>query len=236
VGGEAGPAEGEMTVNKGSSTCVASSLGRNESSLSFRILASRNKKILILLGHPDKSGFCGEIADTYEVAARAAGYTVDRLNIGEMTFDPILHHGYRERQGLEPDLTRFQELVIAADHFVIVHPVWWVGMPAILKGLFDRAWLPGSAFRYMRMKSGGRSIFWHRMYRGKTARIIVTSGTHPMLVRFLPGNVNAQLKWGILWFAGFSVRTTWFGPAEHIPEGRKTRWLAKVRNLGRRGT
>ncbi len=193
------------------------------------------KKILLLLGHPDKSGMCGSIADTYESAARAAGYTVDRLNIGDMQFDPILHRGYRERQELEPDLVKFQELITAADHFVIVYPVWWVGMPAILKGLFDRAWLPGSAFRYMRTKTGGRSIFWHRLFRGKTARIFMTSGTHPTLVRFLPGNVNAQLKWGILWFAGFSVHTTWFGPAEVVPEDKKARWMECVRKLGADG-
>ena len=193
------------------------------------------KKILVLLGHPDKSGFCGEIADTYEAAARAAGHTVERLNIGEMQFDPVLHHGYRERQELEPNLKRFQELITSSDHFVIIYPVWWVSMPALLKGLFDRAWLPGSAFRYMRMKSGKRSIFWHRMFRGKTARTILTSGTRPILIRFLPGSVNAQLKWGILWFAGFSVRTTWFGPSEKIPDARRARWLLKVRRLGKEG-
>ncbi len=193
------------------------------------------KKIFILLGHPDKVGMCNAITDTYEQSARASGHTVERLNIGEMHFDPILHQGYRARQELEPDLVRFQELIVWADHVVIVHPVWWVGMPAILKGLFDRAWLPGSAFRYMRLKSGVRSIFWHRLYRGKTARVIITSGTAPLLVRLLPGNVNAQLKWGILWFAGFSTHTTWFGPAESTPEERKARWLAKVARLGARG-
>src|SRR3989344_3040626 len=103
------------------------------------------KKIFILLGHPDKSGLCGEFADEYEKAARGAGHTVERMNIGEMQFDPILHKGYRERQELEPDLERFQKLVTESDHFVILYPVWRVGMPAILKGLFDRAWLPGSA-------------------------------------------------------------------------------------------
>ena len=193
------------------------------------------KKILVLLGHPDKSGFCGEMADAYESAARAAGHTVERMNVGEMQFDPILHHGYRERQDLEPDIVKFQELVHWADHFVIVYPVWWVGMPALLKGLFDRAWLPGSAFRYIKTKTGKRTIFWHRLFSGKSARILMASGTHPLLVRFLPGNVNAQLKWGILWFAGFSVRTTWFGPSENIPEARKARWLSKVRDLGARG-
>lgn len=192
------------------------------------------KKIFLLLGHPDKSGMCGSIADTYEAAAKAAGHTVERLNIGDMQFDPILHKGYRAMQELEPDLKRFQELVTTSDHFVIIYPVWWVGMPAILKGLFDRAWLPGSAFRYIKTKAGKRTIFWHRLFRGKTARIFMTSGTQPLIVRFLPGNVNAQLRWGILWFAGFSVRTKWFGPAENVPEDKKAKWLAQVSLIGSR--
>ncbi len=193
------------------------------------------KKILVLLGHPDKTGLCGDIVDAYCAAARAAGHTVDRMNIGEMQFDPTLWKGYRVRQVCEPDLCKFQELLTAADHFVIVYPVWWVGMPALLKGLFDRAWLPGSAFRYIKTKTGEKTIFWHRLFRGKTARTILTSGTAPWLVRFLPGNVNAQLRWGILWFAGFSVRSTWFGPSENIPEARRARWLREVSELGRLG-
>lgn len=193
------------------------------------------KKIFILLGHPDRSGMCGSLTDAYENAARGADHEVQRMNIGDMRFDPVLHKGYRAIQECEPDLKRFQELVHWADHFVVVYPVWWVGMPAILKGLFDRAWLPGSAFRYIKTKTGERTIFWHRLFRGKTARIIMTSGTHPLLVRFLPGNVNAQLRWGILWFAGFKVRTDWFGPAENVPEDKKTRWIARVKSLGQKG-
>ena len=198
------------------------------------------RKIFILLGHPDSSGMCGALADAYEAGACEAGHIVVRQNLGDMQFDPVLHHGYRARMELEPDLVQFQKNVNECDHFVIIYPVWWVGMPALLKGLFDRAWLPGSAFRYMRMPSGmpgegGRTMFWHRMYRGKTARTIMTSGTAPWLVRFLPGNVNAQLKWGILWFAGFSVGAKWYGPAENVSEPRKNRWLAEVKELGRRG-
>ncbi len=112
------------------------------------------KKIFILLGHPDRSGMCGSLADAYEQAAREAGHEVQRLNIGEMQFDPILHMGYRAIQALEPDLNKFQDFLKWSDHFVIVHPVWWLGMPALLKGLFDRAWIPGSEFRYIKTKAG----------------------------------------------------------------------------------
>lgn len=195
------------------------------------------KKIFLLLGHPDASGFCGEIADTYERAAREAGFDLVRMNIGDMRFDPDLRFGYRKRMELEPDLVRFQQLVHASDHFVIVHPIWWLGMPARLKALFDRAWLPGSAFRYIRTKAGNRTILWHRLLKGKTARILVTAGMPGWFVNvfYLPGNVNSQLRWGILWFAGFSVRTSWFGPAEDIPQWRKERWLAQVRKIASYG-
>jgi NAD(P)H dehydrogenase (quinone) len=193
------------------------------------------KKIFLLLGHPDRSGMCGSLADAYEQAAREAGHEVQRLNIGEMQFDPILHMGYRAVQELEPDLQKFQEFLKWSEHFVIVHPVWWLGMPALLKGLFDRAWLPGSEFRYIKTKAGKRTIFWHRLMKGKTARLIVTSGVSPWIERLFPGSVNSQLKWGILWFAGLSVRAKWFGPAENVPEDRKARWIAYVRELGNRG-
>lgn len=196
---------------------------------------SAMKKIFLLLGHPDRSGMCGELADAYERAARAAGHSVERMNIGEMRFDPVLHKGYRAIQEMEPDLVRFQHLLKDCDHFVIVHPVWWLGMPAILKGLFDRAWLPGSEFRYIKTKAGKRTIFWHRLMKGKTARVIVTSGTAPWLERLFPGSVNSQLKWGILWFAGFRVRTKWFGPAENVPENRKHGWIKIVEKYAKKG-
>ncbi len=195
-----------------------------------------SKKILLLLGHPDKSGLCGALTDAYEAGAKEAGHDVRRMNLGDMQFDPILHQGYRARQELEPDLAAFQENIQWCQHFVIVHPVWWVGMPALLKGLFDRAWLPGTAFRYIKTASGQRTQFWSRLLKGRTARIIMTSGTVPWLVRFLPGNVQAQLRWGILWFAGFSVyNTKWFGPSENPTPERKARWEGIVRALGVRG-
>lgn len=190
-----------------------------------------SKRIFVLLGHPDTRGLCGTAADAYEMAAREAGHDVQRLNIGDLKFDPVLYQGYRARQELEPDLLRFQELVQWSEHVVIIHPIWWYGMPAIMKGLFDRAWLPGSAFRYMKTKEGKRLIFWHRLYRGKSARIIVTSGSHPLLICLFPGSPNAQLRWGILWFAGFCVRTLWLGPSENVSQERQARWMEKIRTL-----
>lgn len=98
-----------------------------------------HKKIVILLGHTDTESASCSLAGAYEEGARSAGHMVKRFNIGEMKFDPVLHHGYRMIQDLEPDLVHFQESLKNADHFVIIYPNWWSGPPAILKGFLVRS-------------------------------------------------------------------------------------------------
>src|SRR3990167_320914 len=76
------------------------------------------KKIYILLGHPDKETLSGHFADIYEQEAKAAGHEVRRTNIGDLSFDPILHKGYKVIQELEPDLLKVQEDMRWAEHLV----------------------------------------------------------------------------------------------------------------------
>ena len=64
----------------------------------------KQKKIHIIVGHPNTASLSGHIADVYELAARQAGHEVRRTNLGDIRFDPILHKGYREMQKLEPDI------------------------------------------------------------------------------------------------------------------------------------
>lgn len=193
------------------------------------------KKIVILLGHPESVGICGALADAYEQAAREAGHEVTRFNVGEMHFDPILHAGYRVIQELEPELLYFQKALTDCDHFAVFYPNWWCTMPALLKGLFDRVWLPGFAFRFRKDPFGARLGLWERLMKGKTARVVVTAATRPILIRILFGDFTNEIRNGILRFSGFKTRMTILGPAEHISEERKGAWMGKMRDLGRKG-
>lgn len=189
------------------------------------------KKILVLLGNPDTESFSGKMASAYEQAARDAGHEVTRFNVNELKFDPILHKGYKVIQELEPDLIKVQEAWKAADHVVIVYPNWWCTMPAILKGMFDRMYLPGFAFNFD--KETHRLI---KRFKGKTARVIVIAGTYsPFMTWLLYGDYTNEIAYGILGFAGMKVRVSTFGPGDHVTESHRIKWLKKAASLGERG-
>ena len=166
----------------------------------------RSRKIFILLGHTDEATLSGALADTYEKAARAAG------------------------QELEPDLKDFQENVRWCEHFVVVYPIWWSAMPAMLKGLFDRAWLPAFAFRF-----ADHGLTWSKLLKGRSARIITSANSPGWMLTFMYGPATDKLALAILGFAGIRARTTLFGPSERASAATHARWMRKVERLGRTG-
>jgi NAD(P)H dehydrogenase (quinone) len=191
---------------------------------------NKKKKVFILLGHPDNDSLNFTLADQYEQGAEEGGHEVRRMNLGDMNFDPILHHGYRLIQEYEPDIVAFQENVKWCDHFVIIYPSWWSTMPAQLKGLIDRAWMPRFAFHFT------SDFTWERLLKGRSATMIITSDTIPMAQTLLFGDTTNELRKGILWFAGFGpIHVHKFGYLKHFKgTGRRDRIKNKVRNLGKR--
>lgn len=188
-----------------------------------------SKKVFILLGHPDSESMCREFVDHYAEGAESTGNEVRKTYLGDMQFDPILHKGYKVIQELEPDLKKFQEDVRWCDHLVIVYPSWWSTMPALLKGLFDRAWLPGFAFKFL--PSG---LMWQKLLKGKTARVFVSSDSHPLLARFIFGDNTNEIQDGILWFAGIHTSMKKVGPMKKLSPEKRAKWMETFRKYGER--
>ncbi|HEY0010368.1 MAG TPA: NAD(P)H-dependent oxidoreductase [Candidatus Paceibacterota bacterium] len=193
------------------------------------------KKIYILLGHPDKETFSGHLADLYAEAAQAAGHEVRRTNVGDLSFDPILHKGYKVIQELEPDLKQVQEDMKWADHFVLIYPIWWSAMPALLKGMWDRMFIPGFAFRFHKRESWHSIPGWDKLLKGKTARVIALSKSQPWQIRLLFGDFTNEISRATLGFAGYRVSRTHIGNAEKLSDTKRMNWERYIGVLGRRG-
>ena len=188
------------------------------------------KKILVIDGHPDSKRFCGTLAEQYALGAREAGAEVQVLHVQDMRFNPSLAHGFQQSSELEPDLRNFQQLLLWCEHLVVIYPTWWSGMPAQLKGLWDRAMLPGFAFQYRK-----GSALWDKLLKGRTARVITTMDTPKLIDKLFVRSLGLrQLKVGILQFCGFSpVKTTVIGSVRRLKPAQVQGWLEKVKALGK---
>lgn len=188
------------------------------------------KKVLVVLGHPSSNSYCSALADAYADGARESGAEVETLRLGDLEFDPILHNGYQKVQTLEPDLVRAQELVTWAEHLVFVYPIWWGTMPALLKGFFDRVFLPGFAFKY---RDG--SQFWDKLLAGRSGRIIATLDAPSWYNWLVYSNASQKaMKRATLQFCGIKpVGVTTIGSIKGSKPERLAREIESVKSLGK---
>jgi NAD(P)H dehydrogenase (quinone) len=187
------------------------------------------KKILIINGHPDKESFCFALAESYKKGADLAGADCKLVHLIDLKFNPILTFGYRKISVLEPDLVKMQAEITAADHLVFVYPNWWSTFPALLKGFIDRVFVPNFAFKYRE-----NSVFWDKLLKGKTARLIVTMDTPWWYYWLINKNAGHNaMRIGVLEFCGIKpVKITVFTPIKSSDEAKRKKWLAEVEELG----
>jgi len=108
-------------------------------------------KTLLVVAHPRQSSLTWAVAEQFSAAIVARGHAVDRANLVQEGFDPTL------REPDEPDWSNPAKTYSAIVHAemqrvernsatVLIFPVWWWSMPAILKGWIDRVWNNGWAY------------------------------------------------------------------------------------------
>lgn len=125
----------------------------------------RPMNILIIYAHPEPRSFTAAMKDTAVRALSAAGHIVEVSDLYGEGFDPVggrhdftgmadpeLFHYQSEQlhasrtDGFAADIVREQARLMRADFVAIVFPLWWGGLPAIVKGWFDRVCAYGVAY------------------------------------------------------------------------------------------
>lgn len=127
---------------------------------------------LILLAHPTKGSFCHQISEIcLNMANDNDSGTVFR-DLYEINFNPVLTNTEIDNisnNHIESDIRIEQDILVKSKKIIIIYPIWWGGMPAILKGYFDRVFTYGFAF-----KSG--SIMPEGLFYDKEVLIFSTHG------------------------------------------------------------
>jgi len=107
-------------------------------------------RVLLLHSHPVESSYGAALHKQTHESLKKAGHDVDDCNLYAEGFDPVMsrhdrvvYHDYPENTKL---VAAYCDRLKAAEALVIVTPVWNFGFPAMLKGYFDRVWLPGISF------------------------------------------------------------------------------------------
>jgi putative NADPH-quinone reductase len=108
-------------------------------------------KTLLVHCHPDPESFNAALFCAACDALQSAGNEVTTLDLYAERFDPVLSLQERRAYVSNPDFVEARvqkhvDALRAAEHLVFVHPTWWYGPPAVLKGWLERVWLPGVAF------------------------------------------------------------------------------------------
>ena len=107
-------------------------------------------KCLVVIAHPDTDSLCYAMAHTAVTALTKAGHEVQIEDLYQTHFPPSLTIAERQSYyGSSFDATAVQsqvERLLSAEALVLIFPTWWFGFPAVLKGWFDRVWVPGVAY------------------------------------------------------------------------------------------
>jgi NAD(P)H dehydrogenase (quinone) len=108
-------------------------------------------RVLVLYCHPVESSFNAAVHAEVVAGLREAGHTIDDCDLYAEGFQPVLTReerlGYHDIPANLGPVRGYVERVQAAEALVLVTPVWNFGWPAMLKGFFDRVFLPGVSFK-----------------------------------------------------------------------------------------
>lgn len=149
---------------------------------------SQSQSVLWVSAHPEPCSLNGALRRHGLEVLRTSGSKVVESDLYAMQWNPVLSAektpGRFDPTGdqraaylsgtLPQDVRREQHKLRAADVLVLQFPLWWYGMPAIMKGWFDRVFVSGFAFG--KDESGRRLRFEQGPFVGKRALVITTLG------------------------------------------------------------
>lgn len=209
--------------------------------------------VLVVYWHPEPQSFNHAMFDRAVTTLTEAGHQVETSDLHAMRFDPVsgranflaakdpdyfkqqveeMHAA--ETDGFAPVITTELAKLERCDLMIWQFPLWWFGLPAMMKGWVDRVFAMGRAY-------GGGRIYETGFFQGKRAMVSMTTGgpRESYLEDGFNGDLDAILRpihRGMFQFTGFTVlapHIVW-GPARLTDEQRRQEldaYAARLRGI-----
>jgi len=210
-------------------------------------------KVFIVYAHAEPKSFNGALFQAAQDTLRAAGHAVTISDLYAMKFDPVsdrrnfitvknadffkqqieeMHA--TEVSGFAPDVEAELSKMEACDLMIWQFPLWWFGLPGILKGWADRVFAMGRTY-------GGERFYENGVFKDKRALLSLTSGGTEAVYQQGGWNGNIQailrpIQRGILRFTGWQVLAPniVYAPVRVTVEERQASlksWAARLRAI-----
>ncbi|MCS4300678.1 NAD(P)H-dependent oxidoreductase [Chryseobacterium sp. BIGb0232] len=165
-------------------------------------------KHLIIYAHPNKASLNHLFKQTVEETLLQQKHEVVIRDLYQINFDPVLslEDIAGQRKGIVSEAIRTEQEYIAwAEVVTFIYPIWWTGMPGIMKGYIDRVFSYGFAYRYDNGVQKG-------LLAGKAAYIINSHGKAKAEYQEIGMNnaLKLTLDTGVYTYCGFDIKQHFF--------------------------
>ncbi len=107
-------------------------------------------RVLVVFSHPVETSYNAALHKQVVESLRQAGHEVDDCDLYAEEFNPVLSRAerlaYHDLSVNQAPVQRYVDRLQRAEALVLCFPTWCFGLPAMLKGFFDRVFMPGVAF------------------------------------------------------------------------------------------
>lgn len=156
-------------------------------------------KVVIVYTHPNPKSFNHAIFEQVKQGLRDGNHTFEVIDLYADNFNPVLVYNEQvKRSDLinDEETVHYRKLIKQADHLIFIYPIWWYGMPAMLKGFIDRVFVSGFAYSSVNITSKG-------LLGNKSAWVIYTIDSPSWFVKLFRKNIEWKtMKDAILNYCG----------------------------------
>lgn len=182
--------------------------------------------VVIIYSHPNTKSFNHAILEQVKQGLKESKHSVEVVDLYADGFNPVLVYNENVKRSElinDAETAHYRELIKQADQLIFIYPIWWYGLPAILKGFIDRVFVSGFAYT-----SGGKTP--KGLLGDKSAWVIYTIDSPAWFVRLFRKNIEWKtMKDAILNYCGIKrVEKTMLAGVKNSDLNRRRKWLELI--------